>query len=62
MYHEPSLPGEARAIRAEAERIRRLARAVLQRDVIQLLQTYADELDERAGRLERTAAIPESAA
>ena len=62
MRHEPTFLKEAHAVRAEAERVRRLARAVLQRDVIQMLQTYADELDERACELERTAMIPDSAA
>ena len=61
MRHESTFSKEARAVRAEAERVRRLARAVLQRDVIQMLQTYADELQERACELERTATIPDSA-
>jgi hypothetical protein len=62
MRHQSTFSTEVHAIRAKAERFRRLARAVLQPDVIQMLQTYADELDARASDLERRATIPDSAA
>jgi hypothetical protein len=46
---------QARAVRARAERTRRLARAIDDADATRAILSYADELERRATRLESKA-------
>lgn len=49
---KPLLLDEARAIRARAERTRRLARAAIDEDATKAIMAYAEDLERRATNLE----------
>ncbi len=49
---KPLLLDEARAIRARAERTRRLARSTIDEDAMKAIMAYAEDLERRATNLE----------
>jgi predicted nucleic acid-binding Zn-ribbon protein len=49
---KPTLLDEARAIRARAERTRRLAKATIDADATKAIMAYAEDLERRATNLE----------
>lgn len=49
---KPLLLDEARAIRARAERTRRLARSTIDQDAMKAIMAYAEDLERRATNLE----------
>jgi hypothetical protein len=54
---KPILLDQARAIRARAERTRRLVRAIDDRDAIKAILAYAEKLEDRAAGLESKARL-----
>jgi hypothetical protein len=52
---KPVLLDQARAVRARAERTRRLARSIDDPDATRAILSYADELERRAAKLEAKA-------